>query len=67
MGDAGVAIDAGHAAYVRLRFEQPVALTRNDRLVLRTASPQLTVGGARVLDPQPPPSGVRRDAPHQLC
>jgi selenocysteine-specific elongation factor len=60
MGDAGVAIDAGHAAYVRLRFEQPVALTRNDRLVLRTASPQLTVGGARVLDPQPPPSGVRR-------
>jgi selenocysteine-specific elongation factor len=60
MGDAGVAIDAGHAAYVRLRFEQPVALTRNDRLVLRMASPQLTVGGARVLDPQPPPSGVRR-------
>ena len=60
MGDAGVAIDAGHAAYVRLRFEQPVALTRNDRLVLRLASPQLTVGGARVLDPQPPPSGVRR-------
>jgi len=60
MGDAGVAIDAGHAAYVRLRFEQPVALTRNDRLVLRAASPQLTVGGARVLDPQPPPSGVRR-------
>ena len=60
MGDAGVAIDPGHAAYVRLRFEQPVVLTRNDRLVLRTASPQLTVGGARVLDPQPPPSGVRR-------
>jgi selenocysteine-specific elongation factor len=60
MGDAGVAIAAGHAAYVRLRFEHPVALTRNDRLVLRTASPQMTVGGARVLDSQPPPSGVRR-------
>ena len=60
IGDAGVAIDPAHAAYVRLRFEQPVALTRNDRLVLRTASPPLTVGGARVLDPQPPPAGVRR-------
>jgi selenocysteine-specific translation elongation factor len=60
MGDAGVAIAAGDAAYVRLRFEHPVALTRNDRLVLRTASPQMTVGGARILDAQPPPSGVRR-------
>jgi selenocysteine-specific elongation factor len=60
VGDAGVAINAGDAAYVRLRFEHPVALTRNDRLVLRTASPQATIGGARVLDPQPPPSGVRR-------
>ena len=60
MGDAGVAIAAGDAAYVRLRFEHPVALTRNDRLVLRTTSPQMTVGGARILDAQPPPSGVRR-------
>jgi selenocysteine-specific elongation factor len=60
MGDEGVTIPVGGAAYARLRFEQPVALTRNDRLVLRRASPPMTVGGARVLDPQAPASGARR-------
>ena len=60
LGDAGVAVAAGRAAYVRLRFDNPVALTRNDRLVIRSVSPARTVGGARVLDPQPAPSGVRR-------
>ena len=59
-GDAGAAVAGGRAAYVRFRFEQPVALTRDDRLVLRATSPQMTIGGARVLDPQPPASGVRR-------
>ena len=38
----------------RLRLEAPVVLGRGDRLVLRSYSPALTIGGARVLDPLAP-------------
>ena len=46
-------LDPGREAYVRLRLEQPVALTRGDRFVLRAYSPAVTIAGGHVLDPAP--------------
>ena len=59
-GDAGVVIAPGGEAFVRLRFASPVVVTRGDRIVLRAPSPPATIGGAVVLDPEPPIAGVRR-------
>jgi selenocysteine-specific elongation factor len=61
-GRAGVTVPSGARAYVRLRFDRPAVVTRGDRLVLRSYSPATTVGGATVLDPQPPPGRLRRPA-----
>jgi selenocysteine-specific elongation factor len=59
-GDAGVVAPAGGEAYVRLRLETPVVVTRGDRFVLRALSPAATIGGGTILDPQPPAGGLRR-------
>ncbi len=59
-GDAGIAVPSGGTAYARLRLEHPAVLTRGDRLVLRAFSPPVTIGGARVLDPEASSGGVRR-------
>ncbi|HEX5214505.1 MAG TPA: selenocysteine-specific translation elongation factor [Vicinamibacterales bacterium] len=59
-GDAGVVIAPGGEGFVRLRFAAPVVVTRGDRIVLRAPSPPATIGGAVVLDPEPPVAGVRR-------
>ena len=61
-GEAGAKIPSGGEAFARLRFDVAAVLTRDDRLVLRLASPATTIGGARVLDPEPPAAGVRRKA-----
>jgi selenocysteine-specific elongation factor len=45
-----------------VRLEQPVAVTRGDRFVLRAYSPPVTIGGGEVLDPDPPRVGVRTSA-----
>src|SRR5262245_2935652 len=62
VGESSVAVGGGGHAYVRVRLEQPMALTRGDRLILRTYSPPATIGGAVVLDPLPPAVGLRRPA-----
>jgi selenocysteine-specific elongation factor len=51
--EAGV-LAPGQSALAQLRLERPVAAGRGDRLVLRSPSPALTIGGAIVLDPLPP-------------
>jgi len=38
----------------RLALEQPLVARGNDRFVLRSYSPVVTIGGGRVLDPLPP-------------
>lgn len=43
----------GDSAYARLRLKGPVLLLPGDPFVLRSYSPQATVGGGRVLDPAP--------------
>ena len=51
----------GGRAYVRLRLEAPVVVTRGDRFILRAYSPPRTIGGGIVLDPRPPlRAGIRR-------
>ncbi|WP_136515223.1 selenocysteine-specific translation elongation factor [Geomonas edaphica] len=48
------ALQPGESAYVQLRLEHPVLLLPGDPFVLRTYSPQATLGGGAVLDPAPP-------------
>ncbi|ACH37066.1 selenocysteine-specific translation elongation factor [Citrifermentans bemidjiense Bem] len=48
------ALQPGESAYVQLRLSRPVLLLPGDPFVLRTYSPQATLGGGTVLDPAPP-------------
>jgi selenocysteine-specific elongation factor len=52
-------VQPGSRAAIRVRLEEPVAVTRGDRFVLRAYSPPITIGGGVVLDPDPPRRGVR--------
>jgi selenocysteine-specific elongation factor len=62
-GDGSAAeIPPGGSAYVRVRLEAPVVLTRGDRFILRAYSPSITIGGGVVLDPLPPRSAIRTPA-----
>ena len=52
-------LEPGGSAFMRLHLEQPAALTRGDRFVLRAYSPMITIGGGVVLDPAPPNGRLR--------
>ncbi|MFN2243538.1 MAG: selenocysteine-specific translation elongation factor [Anaerolineae bacterium] len=43
----------GEEGWVQLRLENPVALTKGDRFILRQPSPSVTIGGGRVVNPFP--------------
>ncbi|MBJ6726155.1 selenocysteine-specific translation elongation factor [Geomesophilobacter sediminis] len=60
----GDVLKPGESAYVQLRLAHPVLLLPGDPFVLRSYSPQATVGGGRVLDPFPP--GRRRRSQEAL-
>ena len=47
-------LQPGETAYVQLRLAKPVLLLPGDPFVLRTYSPQATLGGGTILDPDPP-------------
>ena len=47
-------LEPGESCYAQLRLARPVLLLPGDPFVLRTFSPQATLGGGRVLDPAPP-------------
>ena len=47
-------IEPGATRFAQLRLESPVVAGRGDRLILRSYSPAVTIGGALVLDPLPP-------------
>jgi selenocysteine-specific elongation factor len=59
-GAAAVAVPAGGTAFARLRLDGHAVVTRGHRLVLRASSPAITIGGAIVLDPEPPRIRLRR-------
>jgi selenocysteine-specific elongation factor len=44
----------GESAFVQLRLKSPVLLLPGDNFILRSYSPQITVGGGVVIDPGPP-------------
>lgn len=47
------AIGAGESAFVQLRFDEPVAVKRTDRFIIRFYSPVETFGGGVILDASP--------------
>lgn len=61
-GAETLAIPPGTAAYVRIRLERPVVVTRGDRFVIRSYSPAVTVGGGVVLDPHAARVAIRTPA-----
>lgn len=55
-------LSAGETAYAQLRLEEPVALRRGDRFIIRFYSPVITIGGGRVLDAVPEKHKRNREA-----
>lgn len=47
------AVAADEECYAQLRLEEPMALRRGDRFIIRFYSPIITVGGGEVLDAKP--------------
>ena len=43
----------GESAFIQLRTDHPVVASKGDRFILRLPSPSETLGGGRVLDPEP--------------
>jgi len=54
-------LEPGESCYAQLRLARPVLLLPGDPFVLRTYSPQATLGGGCVLDPAPPRRRRRSD------
>ena len=52
-------LQPGESAFARLRPEEPLVVIPGDRFVVRSMTPQVTIGGGTVLDPAP--SGRRPD------
>src|SRR3546814_9436720 len=44
-------LEAGQRGYAQLHCTQPIALPAGEHVVLRLASPSLTVAGGRILEP----------------
>ncbi|MBL6468658.1 MAG: selenocysteine-specific translation elongation factor [Mogibacterium sp.] len=47
------ALSAGEEAYVQFHLEEPIAVRRGDRFIIRFYSPIITIGGGRILDAVP--------------
>ena len=47
------ALGAGETCYAQLRLEEPMALNRGDRFIIRFYSPIITIGGGLILDSVP--------------
>ena len=44
----------GETGWVQFRLDEPIAVVRGDRYIVRLASPSLTLGGGEVVQPQAP-------------
>ena len=49
--EEGGEIKAGNAGFAQFRFESPVVGVLGDRFIIRSYSPQATIGGGLILDP----------------
>ena len=59
------ALSAGETAYAQLRLEEPAAIRRGDRFIIRFYSPVITVGGGRIIDALP--AKHKRNKPEVLA
>ena len=50
----GNEMNPGEKGFVQFQLESPTSAMRMDRFVIRRYSPQVTIGGGRILDAQPP-------------
>jgi selenocysteine-specific elongation factor len=46
-------LQPGETGWAQLRLEEPVALVKGDRFIVRVPSPPATVGGGGIIDPHP--------------
>lgn len=52
-------IDPGERRMVQIRLESPVTAVPGDRFILRSYSPQVTIGGGIIVDTNPPKYRIR--------
>jgi selenocysteine-specific elongation factor len=57
-------IEPGWRGNAQIRLDRPVAVARGDQVILRRISPIVTIGGGRVIDPQPRRLRRKRRAAH---
>ncbi len=57
------ALEPGGEAYLQIRLQDPIVAARGDRVIIRQASPSVTLGGGEVLNPHPEKRYKRFDAP----
>ena len=57
-------IEPGWRGSAQIRLDRPVAVARGDQVILRRISPIVTIGGGRVIDPQPRRLRRKRRAAH---
>ena len=60
------ALEPGGEAYLQIRLQDPIVAARGDRVIIRQASPSVTLGGGVVLNPHPEKRYKRFDAPTLL-
>jgi selenocysteine-specific elongation factor len=53
------AVQPGRSAIVQLRLEQPISALPGDRFIIRSYSPQVTIGGGVILDALPEKHRIR--------
>src|SRR6185436_16834622 len=54
----------GASALVQLRLESPITALPGDRFIIRSYSPQVTIGGGVIIDPLPEKHRIRDAAAH---
>jgi selenocysteine-specific elongation factor len=57
--EASGEIKPGSSGFAQIRFESPLVGVLGDRFILRSYSPQATIGGGRILDPFAPKHRAR--------
>src|ERR1044071_2539071 len=57
-------IEPGGSALVQLRLEEPITALPGDRFIIRSYSPQVTIGGGVIIDAQPEKHRLRDRTAH---
>ena len=56
----------GEEAWAQIRLEEPLAVERNDRFVIRSYSPVHVIGGGRILEARPRRRSILRGTDHEV-